>query len=412
VNAGRTAFYLPHVTGTESEREAGARARSEQRLRRQRDALRPLGLLVIAAVAVGALNGDPAPAAHGRGLAVVLALVTFAFALAIAVGRGFVAHSVAAQATVITAMSAAGVTLVALQPRGATDLAAGAAVWMAIARLPLRLGATLAALTTVGLGVTSALAGASAAAVAAGVLLCALLALVAFFIRQARASQDRTELLFAQLQDAREQQLEAAALAERARIAAELHDVLAHALSGAALQLQGARKLAGHEGASEPMRAAIERAGELVRDGLVNARQAVGALRGEPVPGIGELERLVAEFEHDSGLDVTLTIEGRPRPLPPDASLAFYRGAQEALTNVGRYAPGAATSVVLRYDSEHTTLTIEDRVDEAPPDASGLRSVGGGNGLVGLRERLERAGGTLEAGPTAGGWLVQLEIPA
>jgi signal transduction histidine kinase len=411
VNAGRTAFYLPHVTGTESEREAEARVRSEQRLLRQRDALRPLGILVIAAVAVGALNGHPSPATHGLGLAVVLALVTFALALAIAVGRGFVARSITAQATVITAMAAAGVALVALQPRGATDLAAGTAVWMAVARLPLRVGATLAVLTTAGLGLASALAGASAAAVAAGVLLCALLALVAFFIRQARTSQDRTELLFAQLQDAREQQLEAAALAERTRIAAELHDVLAHALSGAALQLQGARKLAGREGASEPVRAAIERAGELVRDGLANAREAVGALRGQQLPGVGELESLVTEFERDSGLEVTLTIEGRPRPLPPDASLALYRGVQEALTNVGRYAPGAATSVVLRYNSGHTTVIVEDRVGEALPDATGL-SGGGGNGLAGLRERLERAGGTLEAGPTAGGWLVRLEIPA
>jgi signal transduction histidine kinase len=412
VNAGRTAFYLPHVTGTESEREAEARARSERRLLRQRDALRPLGILVIAAVAVGALNGHPAPAAHGRGLAVVLALVIFAVTLATAVRRGFVAQPVTAQGTVISAMAAAGVALVGLQPHGATGLAAGAAVWMAIARLPLRLGTTLAVVTTAGLGLASALAGASAAAVAAGVLVCALLGLVAFFIRQARAGQDRTELLLAQLQDAREQQLEAAALAERARIATELHDVLAHALSGAALQLQGARKLAERDRASEPVRAAIERAGELVRDGLANARQAVGALRGEPLPGIGELEQLVAEFENDSGLEVTLRIEGQPRLLPPDASLALFRGAQEGLTNVGRYAPGAATFVTLRYDSDHTTLTVEDRVGEAPPEVSGLAGVGGGNGLAGLRERLERAGGTLEAGPTPEGWLVQLEIPA
>ena len=110
------------------------------------------------------------------------------------------------------------------------------------------------------------------------------------------------------------------------------------------------------------MRAAIDRAGELVRDGLANARQAVGALRGEELPGVAQLESLVATFSNDMHMDVTLKVEGTARPLPAEASLALYRGAQEALTNVARYAPGATTTVVLRYDSGHTTLTVEDRL--------------------------------------------------
>jgi len=283
---------------------------------------------------------------------------------------------------------------------------------MAIARLPLPLGATLAGATTIALALADALAGGSAAVVLAATLLCALLALVAYFIKQARASQDTTELLLAQLEDARADQLQAAAVRERGRIAAELHDVLAHALSGAALQLQGARKLAERDEASPDVRAAIERAGELVRDGLANARQAVGALRGEQLPGVDQLQSLVTEFKSDAESDVTLTIEGTPRPLSSAASLALYRGAQEALTNVGRYAPGAATSVVLRYGSDRTTLTIEDSLETAKTAAGGLAGVGGGNGLQGLRERLEQVGGHLDAGPTADGWRVQLEIPA
>jgi signal transduction histidine kinase len=282
---------------------------------------------------------------------------------------------------------------------------------MAVARLAAPVAAALAAATIVCLGLAEALTGGSAAAIAAGLLLCALLALVAYFIRQARASQETTELLLAQLEDAREQQLEAAAVAERGRIAGELHDVLAHSLSGAALQLQGARKLAERERADPQVRAAIDRAGELVRDGLLNARQAVGALRGEPLPGVDQLGPLLARFTTTGETDVTLTIEGSPRPLPTEASLALYRGAQEALTNVRRYAPGAATAVVLRYDSEQTTLTVEDRLDGAAVPASGLAGVGGGNGLRGLRERLERVGGRLEAGPTEHGWRVRLEIP-
>ena len=401
------------MDASHSARESEARARAAQREHRQREILRPLGLLVIAAVVFGAVNGQPAPAAHGRGLGVATALVVFAAALAFAVRAVFVERPVGLQAAVLAAMGAAGVALVALQPKGATELAGGAAVWMGVARLPLPLGIGLAAATTAGLGAAEALAGGSAAAVAAGLLLCALLALVAHFIRQARASQQTTELLLAQLEDAREQQLEAAALAERSRIASELHDVLAHALSGAALQLQGARKLAERDGASAEVQAAVDRAGELVRDGLANARQAVGALRGERVPGVDQLAALVAAFEADAAGDVTLRIEGSPRPLSAEAGLALYRGAQEALTNVGRYAPGAATTILLRYGSDGTTLTVEDSLAEtSDAAAAGLAGVGGGNGLRGLRERLERVGGRLDAGPTDDGWRVRLEIPA
>ena len=400
------------MDASHSARESEARARAVERQYRQRELLRPLGLLMVAAVAVGAINGHPAPAAHGSGLGVAAALVVFAAALVLAVRAAFVEQPVAVQAAVIAAMGAAGVALAALQPLGATELAGGAAVWMAMARLPLRLGIAVAASTTAGLGLAEGLAGGSASTVAAALLLCALLGLVAHFIQQARQSQATTELLLAQLEDAREQQLEAAALAERGRIAGELHDVLAHALSGAALQLQGVRKLAERDGASPEVRAAVERAGELVRDGLANARQAVGALRGERIPGVDQLDALVAGFEADTAADVTLTIEGRPRPLPAEASLALYRGAQEALTNVGRYAPGAATAVLLRYGSDRTTLTVEDRLTGTGRAVDGLAGVGGGNGLRGLRERLERVGGSLDAGPTDDGWLVRLEIPA
>jgi signal transduction histidine kinase len=412
VSAGRTAFYRLPVEMSQSAREAEARARADQRLRRQRDTLRPLGLVVIAAVAIGAINGDPALGGHGRGLGVAAALVVFAVSVALAVRGSFLERSLAVQTSVIVAMGAAGVALVALQPRGATALAGSTAVWMAIARLPLPLGISVAGAVTVGLGLASLLSGSSAAVVVAETLLCALLGLVAYFIKQARASQDTTELLLAQLEDAREEQLRAAAITERGRIASELHDVLAHSLSGASIQLQGARKLAEREQASPQLRAAIDRAGELVRDGLANARQAVGALRGEELPGVAQLESLVATFRNDVNTDVTLEIEGTERPLPADASLALYRGAQEALTNVARYAPGATATVVLRYGSGHTRLTVEDRLAGPRSNAARLDGVGGGNGLIGMRERLEQAGGTMQAGPTNTGWRVELDVPA
>lgn len=407
----RAPFYRLAVDGAQSAREAEAHARAERRLRRQRDTLRPLGLVVIAAVALEAISGRPAPAAHGTGLAVAAALVVFAATLLLSMRSSFVDRSRALQSAIVAAMGASGVALVALQPHGATALAGGAAVWMAVARLPMPLGPGLAAATTLGLVLAEALRGGSASVVVAVALLCALLALVAYFIVQARESQDTTELLLARLEDAREEQLSAAAVTERARIAGELHDVLAHSLSGAAIQLEGARKLAERDQAGQAVRAAIDRAAELVRDGLGSARQAVGALRGEELPGVAQLESLVTTFRDDTNADVTFTIDGRARPLPADASLALYRGAQEALTNVARYAPRATTTVVLWYGTDHTSLTIDDRLDDRS-DGAALVDVGGGNGLDAMRERLERAGGRMQAGPTDMGWRVELEVPA
>ena len=409
VSAGRSAFYRPPVDTAGSRRELEALTRADERLRRQREMLRPLGLVVIGAVAVDALDGHPAPGVHGEGIGVSAVVVLFAAALAWAVSGRFLDLPTTTQTLVIATMGAAGVALVALQPKGATELAGGAAVWFTVARLPLAIAVPLATAVTVGLGLALGLSGASAAPVLAAILLCALLGLVAYFIKQARASQEMAELLFAQLEDAREEQLRNAAVSERTRIAAELHDVLAHSLSGAAIQLQGARKLVERENATPQVGAAIERAAELVRDGLANARQAVGALRGERLPSIDELDSLVSAFRRDTGIEVTLTVEGEMRPLPANASLALYRGAQEALTNVARYAPGAPTTVVLSYQAGCASLAIENGV--AAKHADRLPGMGGGNGLAGLRERVERAGGSLHAAPTECGWRVELEVP-
>jgi signal transduction histidine kinase len=402
----------PASPESESRRVAGARSRAGHRLRRQRGTLRPLGWAVILLVAAGTVSGHPAPGLHGKALAVALSLCAFVATLARAIRDRFTERGYGTQAAVISAMGAAGVALAALQPRGATELAAGSAVWMAVARLPSPLGVALGAAVTVGLDVSMALSGSSPAAVLAATLLCALLALIARFMKQARESQDRTELLLAQLEDARDAQARSAAIAERGRIASDLHDVLAHSLSGAAIQLQGARVLAERDQARPQVREAIDRASELVKGGLANARQAVGALRGQELPTVAKLESLVESFRDDLNVDARLTIEGGARTLPADAGLALYRGAEEALTNVARYAPGASTSVVLRYATDRTTLTVEDRAPASVPRAAGgLAGVGGGRGLAGMRERVERAGGSVQAGPTDDGWRVVLEVP-
>lgn len=411
--APATASFGPATAEGESRRIAAAHERAEQRVRRQRDLLRPLGWTAIVVVAFGAFGANPHPGLQGKPLGVTLALIAFAGLLALAIGHWYADRSTAFQAAVIVAMATSGVALAALQPQSANELAGGVAVWMAVARLPLALGVALSAGTAIALDAAEALTGSSSTTILPTTLLLALLGLVAYFIKQSRASQDHTELLLAQLEDARDEQTRAAAVAERGRIATELHDVLAHSLSGAAIQLQAARKLAERQQAAPPVRNAIDRAGELVRDGLANARQAVGALRGDELPGVGQLESLVSTFRDDTAVDASLRIEGSERKLSVEASLALYRGAQEALTNIARYAPGATTTVLLHYDTDRTVLSIEDHFPQSDGSQSreGLQGVGGGRGLAGMRERIERVGGSAAAGPTENGWRVELVLP-
>ncbi len=407
--AGRRSIVPVAVSATdESDRVADARSRAQDRLRRQRETLRPLGVAIMVAVVAGSLGAHPAPAFHGRGLAIAISLIVYCGTLAAAIRNRFMTLPVSAQAAAIAVMAAAGIALLGLQPKAATGAAGAAAVWMAVVRIPGAAGWALGGAATGGLAIAAALAGGSAAGVLATTLLCALLGLVAYFIRQARDGEERTEVLMAQLEDARDEQARAAAVAERGRIASELHDVLAHSLSGAAIQLQGARKLAERERSEPAMQAAIDRASELVKDGLANARQAVGALRGDDLPTVNQLPALVNSYRTDMNIDVELTIAGEARPLPPDASLALYRGAQEALTNVARYAPGATTCVELRYEDGRTTLRVENDAGSG----LGLPGVGGGRGLDGMRERIERVGGSAQTGPTEVGWQVELEVPA
>jgi len=412
--AGRRSIVGPAVTGSQqssapdSERVAEVRARAQERLHRQRATLRPLGWSVLFVVVLGSANSHPVPGLRGQALAVTLALCAFAVTLLIAVRDRFPERGVELQAVVIAVMGAAGVAIAGLQPKGADEVAAGVAVFMAIARLPFNAAVAIAGAVTVALGAVTAAAGSSSSAVAAGTLVTVLVGVIAQFLKQSRESQDRTEILLAELEDARDEQARAAAIAERGRIASELHDVLAHSLSGAAIQLQGARKLADRERAAPPLCDAIDRASELVKSGLVNARQAVGALRGDALPTVSELPTLIESYKADMNLDVTLRIEGQERTLSTDSSLALYRGAQEALTNVARYAPSACTTVTMRYEPDRTKLSVDNGASVTPP----REGMGGGRGLDGLRERIERAGGTISAGPTDTGWRVEVEVPA
>ena len=225
---------------------------------------------------------------------------------------------------------------------------------------------------------------------------------------QSRARlEERARLLAAE----RDQQATIAAAAERARIARELHDVVAHSLSVVIAQADGGRYAAEQDPSQAT--AALQTIATTAREAQAEMRRALGILREEPgapfqpQPGVGELPALVARTR-EAGLAVELTAEGVARDLPPAAAVTLYRVAQEALTNVLKHAgPGATSTVTLRWEPDRVTLVVRD--DGAGADAL---DDGRGAGLVGMRERVEPRGGTLTAAPHPdGGFEVRAEIP-
>ena len=228
-------------------------------------------------------------------------------------------------------------------------------------------------------------------------------------VRRVRAERERAEALLAELVRTRDAQVEAATLGERARIAREIHDVLAHTLSALAVQLEGTRMLLEQRPGDPAAVVAVERARRLARAGLDETRRAVGALRGDSVPGPDGLPQLVADFRAESGTPTRLQMTGQTVPLTSEAQLAVYRTAQEALTNVRKHAQAASVDVLLRYSPEGAELVVEDAAPVVAGVENGNHSPG--YGLIGMRERAELLGGTLEAGPSATGFRVRLWLP-
>jgi signal transduction histidine kinase len=202
-----------------------------------------------------------------------------------------------------------------------------------------------------------------------------------------------------------------AAMGERARIARELHDVVAHHVSAIAVQAESARLTT--EGLPDEGRAHLEEIGQTARDALMEMRRLLGVLREDanaeaardPQPSLARLHELV-ETARAAGTPVTLTLEGAVAPLPPGVDLCAYRILQEALTNVRRHAPGAPVDVDLRYGADTLRLRVRDHGPRAAsPDLDG-------HGLLGMRERAIMVSGTLTAGPAEdGGFAVEAELP-
>ncbi|MFF3634734.1 sensor histidine kinase [Streptomyces sp. NPDC002250] len=228
------------------------------------------------------------------------------------------------------------------------------------------------------------------------------MALAGYVLRLDAEARGGAQRLLAQERAARAAEAESAALAERSRIAREIHDVLAHSLSAQLVHLEAARLLIERGADRDQILERVVAARGMARDGLAETRQALSALRGELTPLEDFLSGLVSAAD---GADVTVT--GERRPLPAEASQAVRRVAQEALTNVRKHAQGAKVQLRLDYGEHEVTLGVRDSGGR-PGELTGS---GGGYGLRGMRERAELLGGSLDAGPDEEGFMVTLKVP-
>jgi len=214
--------------------------------------------------------------------------------------------------------------------------------------------------------------------------------------------------------------MQASALAERARIAREIHDVLAHSLAAVSVNLQAAEGLLGELPDSPELAKAlecVERAGAFTREGLADARRAILALRdgggasAAPRPLAEQLRSLADDYRADGDTPAEFTVTGDSRPVAAEPALTVYRTAQEALTNARKHAPGQPVTVALEFTPSQVAVDILNPLP--PADAPRpLAGAGTGYGLIGLQERAALGGGSLIAGPSGGHWRVSLKMPS
>ena len=366
------------------------------------------GVLAMIAIVISVVASDEAPPGlSGEGLAVSLALVAFLAGIAMALPWGDIPDRPRILGLALIGIAAC--VFAALQPDGAGFTGVYFVVVVSAARLDLRTAAILSGLTLGGVIAAFALFREDALATVIGLLF----AVTPWFfvmrlLRQAGRRRAEAEALVEELRESRAAHAESVALAERGRLARDMHDVLAHSLSALALQLEGARLLARDRGTDPEVVEAIERAHHLAGTGLSEARSAISALRGDELPGPERLSALVNEHRRSGDAECRLTISGSPVDLAPDARLAVYRTAQEALNNVRKHAPGARVEVTLEWAPTEAVLTVTD--SGAPTDPL-LDSSGSGYGLAGMAERARLLGGQLEAGHTTEGNRVRLRLP-
>ena len=231
-----------------------------------------------------------------------------------------------------------------------------------------------------------------------------------FALRGRSVQAEAAEIRAAQAEREREAAARVAVAEERARIARELHDIVAHAVSVMVLQVGAVRhKLPDELVDDREALRSVERAG---RTALAEMRRLLGAMRDEreevsfvPQPGLDSLDTLLAEITR-AGLPVELHVDGEPYPLPRGVELSAYRIVQEGLTNSLKHAQATTANVIVRYGFDELQIEVRDNgVGNSPTD-------GLGHGLVGVRERVKIYGGEMTAGAeNGGGFVLSTRLP-
>jgi signal transduction histidine kinase len=228
--------------------------------------------------------------------------------------------------------------------------------------------------------------------------------------RSDRVRAEQSAALLAQHEELRAEQRRADVLDERARIAREIHDVLAHSLGALGIQIQAAKAMLTDHGDIDRAVGALTTAQRMAADGLTETRRAVHALRVDTLPLGEELAAVVDTHRQRYQVAVALETSGPARALPPDAALALLRTAQEAMVNAAKHAAGQRIAVRLDYGATDVRLSVVNSVADA---SASVQRPGrtGGYGLTGMRERLRLLNGTLLAGPRENEWTVTATLP-
>jgi signal transduction histidine kinase len=410
-------------------------------------AIKVVRLIVLVIVLVTVPLSTPQLGAGARGIAIAVTLVVSTVTWAI---WNFVGDRPRAWLAMLAVMGAAGGALAALSSLS-TAVAVGCVVMVSAgARLPAEVSVAIVAETVAAFLIAGLVSGTPSEALigwSAGFIGLWAFGLTrrAYLLRAIEAEQ-----ALEQARRAHTAENQAAALAERARIAREIHDVLAHALAAVSVNLQAAEGLLDAVPDKGPELAkvveCVERAGALTKEGMAETRRAILALRddsadapaaymsrasGQPAePGTAtdpadaadpagppagrlahRLQALVDEHRAAGDTAVEFTVTGPPRPLGSERALTAYRTAQEALTNARKHAPGQPVSLTVTYTPGDVTLQVSNPLPPAGLEGP-LTHAGTGYGLTGLRERAALADGTLTAAPEDGQWTVRLTLPA
>ena len=379
------------------------------------DLIRACGLLVVIVTVTLASPRPGFDSAHGLAIVITLGLSVVAWVAWMLSGSTGDRHWLSVGSLI--AMGGVGGALAGLSPNSPAVAVGCAATFSAGVRLRTEGSLAVTAETIAAFLITGLATGAPAGALLGYTFAYAGLWSVALTRREFLVRAEQAEHMLAETQRAREAETHAAALAERARIARDIHDVLAHSLAAVSVNLQAAEGLLAAESlpADNPELAkaveCIDRAGTLTREGLAAARRAILALREDAAPLPDQLASLAAQYQAPGDTAINLTVTGLPRPLSEQVTHVAYRTAQEGLTNARKHAPGQPVTLGLGFEPGQVTVSVANPLPPAGHTGP-LAETGAGAGLTGLKERAALAGGTLEAGPADGTWRIDLTIPA